>query len=572
MYYFTEENIYIFLIQVFLLLGLARLLGELFRRHKQPALTAEILVGVLLGPTVLGRFLPHISGFIFPEDAVQVNMLDTVMWLGLLFFMLEIGLKVDFSSAWKHRGKALTIALADIIVPMAIGFALSFLLPAQYLVDPGQRLIFALFMATVMTISAMPITIRVLNDLDLIKTDLGYLIMSALSVNDIIGWVIFALILGFFTRTNAAGWKIFISLGSIIGFTIFCLTAGRRLADFAIRKIKEYNMPEPGASLTFLCLLGFLCGAVFQGTGIHALLGFFIAGIMAGEAKGFPEKTRQVISQMVYAIFVPLFFVGIGLKVDFFANFNIFLVLFVTLVGVMGKFIGAWIGARLAGLSQASRMPVAIAHIPGGSMEIVIGAIALRYNFINEPVFVAIVFGAVASAAILGPWLKFSIISRKEISILELFSKSHTISDLKAPDRDGAIQELCVLASEMQTTPNVDMLYKVVLEREKMMGTAIEEGIALPHARLDSLVRPVIIFGRSVSGIDWDSPDGKLAHLIFLILTPKAEDNAQVQILRIISRAMQDQKNRDRIMQSSGASGVWEVLLEVFAPHRVLKK
>jgi len=572
MYHFTEQNIFIFLVQVFILLGAARALGELFRRWKQPVITAEILVGIILGPTILGRFLPRLHAFIFPSDLVQQNMLETVMWLGLLFFLLESGLKMDFSTAWKQRGNALKIALTDIIVPMTLGFSLSLLLPSNYLIDPNQRIIFALFMATAMTISAMPTTIRALNDLDIIKTDLGYLIMSALSVNEIIGWIIFTLILSSFTQMGLGVLQMFISLVMIIGFAVICLTIGRRFSGFVVHKSKVYNMPEPGTSLTFLCLLGLFCGAIFQRVGVHALLGFFIAGIMAGEAKELPERTRQVISQMVYAIFVPLFFTGIGLKIDFFNNFNIVLVLFVTIIGIFGKFIGAWLGAKLARISEASRIPVAIAHTPGGSMDIVMGIVALKYNFITEPVFVAIVLGGVVSAVIFGPWLKFSLARRKEISILEFFSKSAIIDNLKAQDSDSAIQELSSATGEFQSIPNIDVLYSAVLQREKMMGTAMEEGVAVPHARLDFLQRPVIVFGRSEVGIEWDSPDGKPAHFVFLILTPKQDDDVQIQILRIISKVMLQRINRTNIMLAKDASEIWEIFLGVFAPQSILRK
>ena len=216
-------------------------------------------------------------------------------------------------------------------------------------------------------------------------------------------------------------------------------------------------------------------------------------------------------------------------------------------------------------------MPVAIAHIPGGSMEIVIGIIALRYGFISESVFVAIVFGGIVSAAILGPWLKASIINRKETSALEFFSKSDIIPELKADTRDSAINELCVLASGTQGSVDADKLFSIVLQREKMMGTALEEGVAVPHARLNLLPRPAIVFGRSARGIDWNSPDGKLTQFAFLILTPKKDDDSQIQILRIISRMMQDKVNRERLVKADDAAAIWEIFLEVLAPHRVLK-
>ncbi len=572
MHYLNEQNIFIFLIQVFLLLGLARGLGELFRKWKQPPLTAEILVGVLLGPTIFGRFFSGFHQIIFPVDVIQQNMLETVAWLGVLFLLLETGLEIDFSSAWRQRGDALKIALSDIAIPMAVAFVPCLLLPAHYLVNPDQRLIFALFMATVMTISAMPIAARALHDLKLSKTDLGFLIMSALSVNDIIGWLLFTLVLGFFTQAVLDAAKIVLILSATIGFTVFCLTIGRYFASFVINKIKEKQLPQPGVSLTFICLLGLLCGAVTQKIGIHALFGFFIAGVMAGGAKALSEKTRQVISQMVYAVFVPLFFASIGLKVDFFKNFDIFLVLLISVIGILGRFLGAWLGVNLTSLSKVSRLPIAIAHTPGGAMEIVVGVLALEYKLITEPVFVAIVFGALFSSIILGPWLAYSIKRRKKVSILEFFSSRTIIDKLKPTDRDEAIEKLCEVAAEQEDTIDAESIYSAVLKRENEMGTAIEEGIAVPHARLTGLKKTVVVFGRSISGIDWNSPDGKLTNFIFLILTPQDDVETQVQILSLIARGMSEEKTRDAILKAKEHNELWDILRQVFTTQHIVRQ
>ncbi|MCX5700762.1 MAG: cation:proton antiporter [Candidatus Omnitrophica bacterium] len=572
MHNLSEHNLLIFLIQVLLLLGLARLLGEFFRFWKQPSITAEILAGLFLGPTILGRFFPSFYQRIFPENIIQQNMLETVAWLGMFFFLLESGLKMDFSSAWRNRGKALVIAITGIVVPMAIAFSCCYLLPVHYLVNPGQRIVFSLFMATAMTISSMPTTIRALNDLNVIKTDLGFLIMSALSVNEIIGWMFFALILGIFVQSGAVLGSTLLVFVLAVLFLVLCLTFGRKLADFAISKIKERNMPEPGSSLTFICLLGFFCAAVFQKIGINGLMGFFIAGVIAGEARELPERTRQVISQMVYAIFIPLFFARIGLGMDFLKHFDPFLVLFVTVIGILGKFIGAWLGASFTNLPRVNRLAVAVAHTPGGSMEIVIGLLALKYNLINQPVFIAIVLGGVLSSIILGPWLKYSLCRRKTISVLEFFSRREIIAQVKSTDRDNAIRELCLVAHEEGNMPSVEVLSEAALNRENSMGTAIEKGIALPHARIPSLVRPLIVFGRSHVGIDWDSPDGNPTHFIFLILTPSEDDDIQIQILRIIAKTMFDDSVSKAIMQSTAAQELWQVLQDAFTQRQIVRK
>jgi len=180
-HYLDETHILLFLIQFSVLLLLTRAGGELFRRWKQPALTVELLVGVALGPTLLGRFLPGVHAALFPADQVQQNMLETVAWIGVLFLLMDTGLEIDFSVAWRQRGAALVIALSDVIIPMVVAFVPCVLLPDRFLAVPDQRVTFALFMAVVMTISAMPVAARVLHDLNLLKTDLGFLTMSALA-------------------------------------------------------------------------------------------------------------------------------------------------------------------------------------------------------------------------------------------------------------------------------------------------------------------------------------------------------------------------------------------------------
>lgn len=563
MAFLDERNVFIFLVQVFLLLGFSRILGELFRRWRQPPLAAEIFTGIVFGPTILGRFLPGVYQAVFPSDVLQMKMLETVAWLGIFFLLLEIGLETDFTSAWRQRGDALTIAVNDVVIPLALGFAASMLLPDRYFAA-SHRVLFALFMATAMSISAMPITARALHDLNISKTDLGFLIMCALSVNDIIGWVVFTIVLSMFSQAHLDIAFIAGTLAIFALFCAFCLTLGRRFSDKALARIKELQMPEPGASLTFICLLGLFAGAVTARMGVNALFGFFLAGIMAGQSRFLSERTRQVISQMVYAVFVPLFFAGIGLRLDFFRNFDLFLVVFVTVIGITGKFAGAWVGMRFTRQPPSNRLPVAICHIPGGTMEIVLALAALQLGLIKEPVFIAIVFGAIISSMVMVPWLARSLKQRTEISLLEFFTKRAIIADLGASSRDEAIAELVKSAAEQGIGMEDRDIYRAVIARESEMGTALEEEIAVPHARLPVLKAPVVVFGRSVHGIDWNSPDGKPTRFVFLILTPPADDAIQVQILRHICRSISLEENREYIMQAQDREQIWDLLHRFF--------
>ena len=274
---------------------------------------------------------------------------------------------------------------------------------------------------------------------------------------------------------------------------------------------------------------------------------------------------------MVHAIFIPLFFATIGLKIDFFKNFDWLLIGFIFFIGIGGRFIGAWVGVSLTKQSKTNRFLISIAHTPGGEMQIVVGILALEYGLITEPVFVAIVFGAVVSSMILGPWMNYALKKRKEVSIEEFFLRRAIISELKAPGRNEAIKELCEVVAEQEHLPDKNTLYSAVFERENQMGTAIEEGCAIPHARIEQLRNPVMAFGRSIVGIDWNSPDGKLTHFIFLVLTPVTDEESQLQILRAISLSMIKEELREAILKAKDHKQIWSILHSEILSHKVLQ-
>ncbi len=560
MQYLSEEHLYIFVLQILLLLGLSRGLGIVFSRFGQPAITAEILVGVLLGPTILGRSLPWLHEILFPNDPTQHAMLEAIAWLGILFFLLVSGLETDLSSAWRQKKDALLISLSDLLLPIIIAFVPLLLLSERYLVHSDQRIIFALFVATILTISALPVTARVLQDLNIYKTDVGLLIICALTINDVTGWVVFALILGTTTDKGMTPGEIVMVLFSTLLFAGFFLTIGRKLTHHAIELMHRLKLPEPGSSLSFISFLGLLGGAITLKIGIHALFGFFIAGIMAGDSKALSENTRHVIAQMVRAVLVPLFFATIGLKIDFIAGFDLFIVVFLLIIGIIGRYVGAWVGVCLTQQSREHRSLISIAHVPGGEMQIVVGMVALEYNVITETVFVAIIFGAVFSSIILAPWMKWSLNKAKKDNVFRFFNRKGLLPSINVQTRDEAIIKLCQAAAQLTSTVSEKTIVSAVLDRERDMGTALEAGIAVPHARLENLNQPIIIVGRSQSGLDWNAADGKPAELLFLILTPIGEVDDQVRILRAIAMAMGNPANREALRQAEHIEGMWTVL------------
>lgn len=551
MYFLEEHHILLFLLQLLILMACARGAGAILRHFNQPTLPGEILVGLILGPTLLGRYLPEFQAALFPDDAVQWAMLDTVAWLGVLFLLLDTGLEVDFSIAWRRRGSALTIALADIFIPILIVFVTFVWLPDRYFVNAEQRWLVALFIGTVLTISELPATARVLNDLRLLKSDMGYLILSALTANDIIGWVLFTILLGVFTAAAVEFGLIALVFVGTIGFAALVLTLGRYASVRCFAYLKRRNMPEPGTSLTITVLLGLLFGTITQWMGIHALFGFFLAGVVVGEARDVSEQTRGVITQLVHSLFVPIFFATIGLKVDFWGGFDWLAVIMVCVFGMGGRYIGAWLGVTWSRVPRMNRDLISIAHTPGGIMQIVIAVLALEHGIITDDIFVAIMFGAVLSTMLTGPWMKRSFARRAAVKPVHFLCSQAIIDALQSSDRNGAIHELAQALSVSGRVTDPEQLTTLILARESDYGTAIGSGVAIPHARIDGLRKPVLAFGRAREGIPWDAPDGQPVRHVFLLVTPMGTEDIHVQTLAAIARGMAREETGQMILKAT---------------------
>lgn len=199
MEHLKEINIFYLLLQLAIILSLATYFGQLLKNRKQPTITADIIIGIILGPSIFGRFFPQFHSLVFPKNEIQITMLDTVGWLGLLLLLLSTGLEINFSSIWKQKANALKISVSDILIPIIFSFSFIYFLPNKFFEGSENKVILSFFISVIMTISALPVSIRALKDMGILKSDLGFLTISALTINDIIGWIIFTLILSIFS-------------------------------------------------------------------------------------------------------------------------------------------------------------------------------------------------------------------------------------------------------------------------------------------------------------------------------------------------------------------------------------
>jgi Kef-type K+ transport system membrane component KefB len=558
-------SIFLFMVQVLVVLGLARVLGELFRWIKQPPLAGEILAGLLLGQTVLGHLAPDLYLTLFPLDELQDAMFGVVAEIGILFLLLVVGLEVNVASAWRMRNQTFTVAVTGVIVPLALGTAVAWLLYDQWVEVPTPRLAFALLVGAGVAITAITVVARLLFDLKIIKSDLGLFLISAMALNELLGWGVLAVVLGLVGAgavesggegTRGLAWTMI----GVVLFAAFALTLGRSLATRAFLWMERVELPSPAAPLSLVVCFGLLGGIITGSLGIHPVFGFLVAGMMAGDPKALSEHTRSIIEQMVGAIFVPLFFAGICLRVDFVSDFDAVTVASVTALSIVGKFAGAGLGTLMVRMPAADRLPVAIAHIPGGPMGVLLASVALEAGVIGPRMFVALVIASIVSALVVGPAFSWQF-RRAEMQDVSAYIAKDRVVSLRATSRADAIQTLADVAARAPGAPASDVIRRAVAAREATMGTGVGKGIAIPHARIPGLQTPIVAIGICKEGIEWDEIDGKPAHLVFLVLTSERDErDSQLKILAQIARCFSDPQRTHDVVDAMDTAGVWTCL------------
>jgi Kef-type K+ transport system membrane component KefB len=416
MHFLNESHILIFLLQVLVLISVARTLSVILETVKIPAIVGEILAGVLLGPTLFGRFAPMLQNTLFPDDTIQWTMLETVSWLGVFFLLLSSGFHVDIRKAIKSGRAAVLIGIIGVLIPIAIGFPVFYTFDSALWGNEANALSFALFLAVASSITAISVVARTLGDLKISNTEKGSLALSSCAINDIFGWFLFSLVISLVTTHSKSTLALIASVVGVIVFVFLSAIYGARLLSSALRRVEGTALSQPAASQTLIVSLGLLCGAITQWLGIHAILGFFLAGVIAKSAEAVSDDHRNSVSDTLHAIFVPLFFATLGLKIDFLAGLELWPTLIFTAVAILGKFFGAWLGAKLGKESNQSAVLMGIIFTPGGAMEIVVATLALELELIGQVIFVAIVFAALLSSILAGPLIGFQ---KRRMSWLE---------------------------------------------------------------------------------------------------------------------------------------------------------
>jgi len=388
----------LFLVQIGLVLAIPLCMAKLLERLSLSPLVVELLCGVLLGPSVFGMLAPHLFAQVFPAAGGATLAREAVTELGLLLFVFMAGLEIQPQRLRSLGMPIFWTSFLGILAPLVLGMGSVLLWPSFWRGGaPGRVPLLALFVGTILSISALPVIARILMDLRLMKTDLGVIVMSAAMLDDLAGWGLFAVILSNFGGEGHSPRNWWASLVTVL--LVFAL-----LLNLSNKRIQQavgwLNLPKKTLQLklTFLVLM---TAAIFtQVVGTHATLGAFLAGIALGRIPEARQLAHESFYRTTAGIFATLYFVSIGLKANFVASFDLLLAGFVLLIACAGKISGVFLGATLGGKKPREALMVALGMNARGAMGIVLTAVALEYGLIDQRIFVALIIMALATSVL----------------------------------------------------------------------------------------------------------------------------------------------------------------------------
>ena len=388
-------------IQIAVLILTARLLGEVAKKFGQPAVIGEIFSGILLGPSILSSLVPAIGHWIVPSTPVQGYLLEVVSLIGAMFLMLITGLETDLGLIRRHARTAIGVSLGGIIVTFTAGFFLGMNLPDELLGRPDERMVFALFLGTAMSISAIAVIAKVIIDMKLTRRDVGQTILAAGMSDDTIGWIILSVVVSLAAghRINPA--SLTFTILSVLLFMVLSLTIGRSLVRRVVQFVQDH-LSLNDRMLTLAVVLMFAWGAIASALQFEAVLGAFVIGIVLNQIRLFPEDARSRLESIALAIFAPAFFAVAGLKV------NLAQLLTPTLLGsaaliigvtTVAKGVGTYLGARLIGRKDHwNSLSFAAGLNTRGAMDIIIATIGLQLGVLGQDMFSIVVLMAMTNS------------------------------------------------------------------------------------------------------------------------------------------------------------------------------
>jgi Kef-type K+ transport system membrane component KefB len=413
------------LTDVFIMFIAAKVAGELFERMRQPPVIGELLVGIIIGPHALGWVgLPPqdlaLASHGDVSEAIEA-VYEVIAELGAVVLLFMVGLETPLRDMLRVGVRAGVVATLGVIVPFGLGLSLMFWL--------GQSWIPALFVGTAMVATSVGITARVLADIDRLQTREARVILGAAVIDDILGMLVLAVVVGLGSGGGLGPGDIALILGQAVAFTAVVTVAGR----YAVLRWSRHLERLRIRNAAFVLAVGFMLGlaVVASRIGLAAIIGAFLAGMIMAELRERYELEKQTLP--LYELLVPMFFVITGTRVDwrlFLDGSLLGLALGVTFLAIVGKLIGC--GAGAIGMGPRAIAIIGVGMAPRGEVGLIVANVGKSLDAVSDAVFSTVVVMSVLTTLLVPPILPLLFGARTSPPSEEAID--YAVSDGRLPD------------------------------------------------------------------------------------------------------------------------------------------
>lgn len=534
----SEHEVLVFLIQLALLIGVARLLGGLMKRIGQPSVVGELLAGVLLGPSLFGNVAPDAYEWVFGVEVVT-SVIFGLSWLGVIMLLVVIGFETDLAIIARFRKAALSVSAGALLVPLGVVSALAFVVPASFIGEDVEVGVFAGFLALALSVSALPVVAKILQDLGYLRRNFGQITLAAGMTMDAVGWLLLAALSGI-AQDGFDPVLLAQSFGGLIVFLGLLLTVGRWALDALMRRIMAQGSSVT-AALTISLVAALTGGLITQFLRLEAILGAFIVGILLATLRHQLPQVEQVLETTTAAIFAPIFFAFSGLRVDvglLNSATAIGWTIGLTAVAVLAKVAGTMLGGRLAGVRGREALALGSGLSALGAMGIVVAIVGLNLGVLSETGYTVIVLVAIVTSMLAPQLLKLVVKGwevpedeRKRLEREELLAASELLGSRRVliPTRGGASSRYAArIMGAVLDDPEITVL--AVDVRGGRFGRRTRGGSSNPTDVLEAMdgVRHRLINKVATDPADAIAKESRLGYDLIVIGASESESDSGV--------------------------------------------
>ncbi len=516
----------LFIAQAILIIGLSRVIGLLARRMRQPMVIAEIVAGIMLGPSLLGWLFPSVAATVFPHESL--GLLQILSQIGLILFMFLVGLEFDPHLLRGRGHTSVVISHTSILVPFALGALIALYLYPRLAPASVPFSSFTLFMGAAMSITAFPVLARILVERRLLRTKLGAVAITCAAVDDVTAWCILAFVVSIVRVTSLAGAvsTTLLTLAYIAAMLAVVRPFVRRLAS---RSANREGLNQNVVAVTLMLVL--LSSWATEWIGIHALFGAFIFGAVVPKEDRFAQILADKLEDLVVVLLLPLFFAYSGLRTEIGLLNSPQAWLMCGLViatACLGKFGGSAVAARLTGLRWREATALGILMNTRGLIELIVLNIGLDLGVISPTLFTMMVLMALLTTFMTTPLLALvypreALVRDEEEEAVRTTAGGFTVLMCVAYDRSGPAM-VTVAGALAGDEANGGRLYalRLVPPADRASFVLRQQAGVEDAAALAPLLERAAVLGLEVRPLSFVSPQP--AHDICNVATVKRAD------------------------------------------------